>query len=287
MKLATIELDGRARAAVVVDDEVIDLTEPYGAGLDDVTKLLVMGAEGRALVERCMQKSIARRPCDAVRFRSPIGRIDKLLGVGMNYRCFIESARQFGMQSPAHRLWFSRPQGCVVGPHDPVWMPRHANDLDYEAELAIVIGRRCRYVTKADAPAVIGGFTIANDMTLRERATRSLVLGKSFDTHTPLGPWLVTPDEVGDPHALQLSAWVNGALRQQASTADMIANCYELLAELSATCTLNPGDVILTGTPGGCGMFQRPPEYLAVGDVVRIQIERIGSIENQLIDEPF
>jgi 2-keto-4-pentenoate hydratase/2-oxohepta-3-ene-1,7-dioic acid hydratase in catechol pathway len=164
-------------------------------------------------------------------------------------------------------------------------LPRNADDLDYEVELAVVIGRRCRYVSSANAGSVIAGFTIANDLTLRKRVSKSLVLAKSFDTHTPLGPWLVTPEEIENPHSLAVRAWVNGELRQNSSTAEMIAGCYELVAEISSACTLNPGDIILTGTPNGCGIFERPPAGLAIGDVLRMEIEGIGMIENRVVDE--
>jgi 2-keto-4-pentenoate hydratase/2-oxohepta-3-ene-1,7-dioic acid hydratase in catechol pathway len=287
MKLARIESNGHSRVAMVVNDEVVDLTAQLGVEFDDLPKFLAMGAEGRALAERCLKGPAPRLSRGSVRFRSPIRRPDKILGVGMNYHSFVASARRIGITVPAERIWFYRPPGCIAGPYDDVWLPRNAGDFDYEVELAIVIGRRCRYVTSADAPAVVAGFTVANDLTLRERVLKSLVFGKSFDTHTPLGPWVVTADEIGDPHQLTMRTWVNGELRQQSSTADMIANCYELIAEVSSVCTLVPGDIILTGTPDGCGAFHRPPLTLAAGDVVKIEIERIGVIENRVVDEPL
>ena len=126
---------------------------------------------------------------------------------------------------------------------------------------------------------------MANDLTLRKRVAKSLVLAKSFDTHTPLGPWLVTPEEIENLHNLAVKAWVNGKLRQNSSTAEMITGCYELVSEISSACTLNPGDIILTGTPDGCGIFQRPPVGLAIGDVLKMEIEGIGMIQNRIVDE--
>lgn len=285
MKLANIESDGVARVALVLNDELIDLTARVGVELDDLAKFLSLGAEARALAERCMKEATPRLARDAVRFRSPVLRADKILGVGMNYHSFVAAARRIGIAVPTERIWFSRPRGCIAGPYDDVWLPRGASDFDYEAELAIVIGRRCRHVSSAEAPAVVAGFTVSNDLTLRERAMKSPVLGKSFDTHTPLGPYIVTPEEI-DPHNLAIRAWVNGELRQESNTADMIASCYELIAELSSICTLNPGDIILTGTPEGSGIFQRPLSMLVAGDLVKIEIEGIGAIENRVIDEP-
>jgi 2-keto-4-pentenoate hydratase/2-oxohepta-3-ene-1,7-dioic acid hydratase in catechol pathway len=247
---------------------------------------LSMGTEAGALADRC-RRTAPRLPLSAVKLRSPVLRPDKILGVGMNYHSFVAAVQRIGVPLPTNnRIWFSRPTACIAGPYDDVWLPRDAHDFDYEAELAIVIGQRCRYVSLNDAPAVIAGFTVANDLTLRERVLKSLVLGKSFDTHTPLGPWIVTADELGDPHRLAVRSWVNGELRQQSNTSDMIASCYELVAEISAVCTLNPGDIILTGTPDGSGIFQSPPRALAAEDVVKVEIEGIGVIENRVLDEP-
>lgn len=271
--------------ALVVDDELVDLTAQFGEDLDDALKFLNLGEDGRALAERCSRSAAPRLAMGSVRFCSPVLRTDKILGVGMNYRSFVESARHIGMPIPLDPIWFLRPRGCVTGPYDDIWLPRDADDLDYEVELALVIGRRCRYVSSTNASSVIAGFTVANDLTLRKRVSKSLVLAKSFDTHTPLGPWLVTPEEIENLHNLAVKAWVNGKLRQNSSTAEMITGCYELVSEISSACTLNPGDIILTGTPDGCGIFERPPVGLAIGDVLKMEIEGIGIIQNRIVDE--
>lgn len=286
MKLATIESCDLSRVVVVLEEELLDLTAQLGVEPYDLSKFLGMGIEARALVERCLKTATPRLSMSAVKFRAPIPMADKVVGVGMNYHSFVAAAQRLGMALPSHRIWFQRPRGCITGPYDDIWLPRNATDLDYEGELAIIIGRSCRHVTRANAPAVIAGFTVANDLTLRKRVLKSTVLGKSFDTHTPLGPWIVTPEEIGDPHDVALRTWVNGELRQQSSTADMITDCYELIAEISSVCTLNPGDIILTGTPDGSGIFHHPPLALAAGDVVKIEVARIGIIENQVVDEP-
>lgn len=286
MKLAKVTSHGVPIVGAVVGEEVVDLTAALGADMDDLSKLLSLGCEAEDLVQRCIRTAASRLPLRGVTLVAPILRPDKILGVGMNYHSFVAAVKRCGIPIPTERLWFYRPRGCIVGPSDHVWLPSGASDFDYEAELAVVIGRRCRRVSPADAPAAIGAFTVANDMTLRERLLKSVVFGKSFDTHMPLGPWLVTPDEVGDPHNLAVSTWVNGELRQRSNTDDMIASCYELISEISAACTLNAGDIILTGTPEGCGMFARPARTLAKNDVVRVEIEKIGSIENRVVDEP-
>jgi len=169
MKLANIESKGLSRVAIVLDEELVDLTAQLGAELSDLPQFLAMGAEGLARAERCLKAATPRVPMSSIKLRSPVQRADKIIGVGMNYHSFVAAARRIGIAVPAERLWFYRPRGCLIGPHDDIWLPRDASDLDYEAELAVVIGRRCRYVTPAQAPAVIAGFTIANDLTLRER----------------------------------------------------------------------------------------------------------------------
>jgi 2-keto-4-pentenoate hydratase/2-oxohepta-3-ene-1,7-dioic acid hydratase in catechol pathway len=286
MKIANIEVGGKQRVAVITEDGVIDLSEQLGAALDDAPRLWTLGTPVDELARNCIKRALPRIPLAAVKFLPPLLRPDKVLGVGMNYHSFVAAAREIGFQIPANRVWFLRPRGCITGPDADVWLPRGSTDFDYEVELTVVIGRRCRRVSIEEASAVIAGYTVANDMTLRSQVPRSLVFAKSCDTHTPIGPWIVTPDEVGDVQSLAVKTWVNGELRQNGSTADMIASCHELVAEVSAICTLNPGDIIMTGTPDGCGIFHRPPRGLAAGDVVKLEIEGIGTIENRIVNEP-
>jgi 2-keto-4-pentenoate hydratase/2-oxohepta-3-ene-1,7-dioic acid hydratase in catechol pathway len=160
--------------------------------------------------------------------------------------------------------------------------------LDYEGELAFVIGRRCRHVPAERAAEVIAGYTIVNDVSVRDwqRRTPTMTMGKSFDTHGPMGPMLVTGDELGDPHHLRLRTWVNGELRQDGNTADLIFDCYQMVEHLTTAFTLEPGDVISTGTPAGVGIAMKPPRLLKDGDVVRIEVEGVGVLENPVIDEP-
>lgn len=286
MKLATVETNGQSRLVIVQEDELVDLTAALGGLPCDMTRFLALGSEGGPLAERCVNSHAPRLAVTDVEFRSPILQAGKILGVGMNYHSFVAAVRRLGVPLSSDRIWFYRPNSCLTGPNSDVVLPHDASDLDYEAELAVVIGQRCRCVSLAEAPAMIAGFTVANDLTLRKRVLESVVFGKSFDTHTPLGPWIVTPEDIPDPHDLAVKTWVNGQLRQHSSTSDMIASCYELIAEISSNCTLNPGDVILTGTPDGSGVFQCPPVQLAIGDVVRVEIERIGTIKNRVVGEP-
>jgi 2-keto-4-pentenoate hydratase/2-oxohepta-3-ene-1,7-dioic acid hydratase in catechol pathway len=227
-----------------------------------------------------------RHPLESVRLLAPV-RPRKFLAIGLNYADHIAES---GMQAPEFPIFFNKQATCVVGPDDDVHMPRVSNLLDYEGELAIVIGRRCRHVPEERAHEVIAGYTIANDVSVRDWQLRTptMTMGKSFDTHGPLGPWIVTADELGDPHDLGIRTFVNDEQRQDGSTRDMIVNCFQQVAHLSEAFTLEPGDVIATGTPAGVGAARQPfPEgLLKVGDVVRIQIDGIGELVNTVVEEP-
>lgn len=160
--------------------------------------------------------------------------------------------------------------------------------MDYEAELGVVIGTRCRHVSAADAASVIAGYLVVNDVSVRDWQMRSptMTLGKSFNTHGPIGPWIVTADEVPDPHALRLRMYVNGELKQDAITGEMIYNIWDQIAYLSTVMTLEPGDLIATGTPSGVGVAMKPPQFRKPGDVMRVEIDGIGHIENICAHEP-
>jgi 2-keto-4-pentenoate hydratase/2-oxohepta-3-ene-1,7-dioic acid hydratase in catechol pathway len=211
----------------------------------------------------------------------------KYLAIGLNYADHIAES---GMQAPEFPIFFNKQITCVVGPGDDVHMPRVSTLLDYEGELAIVIGGRCRHVPVEQAHEVIAGYTIANDVSVRDWQLRTptMTMGKSFDTHGPLGPWIVTADELGDPHDLRIRTFVNDEQRQDGNTREMVFNCFQQVAHLSEAFTLEPGDVIATGTPAGVGAVRQPfPEgLLKVGDVVRVEIDGIGALENAVIEEP-
>ena len=240
--------------------------------------------DGESVVAR--DDSGERHSLEDVRLLAPV-RPRKFLAIGLNYADHIAES---GMQAPEFPVFFNKQATCVVGPGDDVHMPRVSSLLDYEGELAIVIGRRCRHVPEARAHEVIAGYTIANDVSVRDWQLRTptMTIGKSFDTHGPLGPWIVSADELGDPHDLGIRTFVNGEQRQDGSTRDMIVNCFQQVAHLSEAFTLEPGDVIATGTPAGVGAARQPfPEgLLKVGDAVRIEIDGIGELVNTVIEEP-
>ncbi len=223
---------------------------------------------------------------DDVRLLAPV-QPRKFLAIGLNYADHIAEA---GMEAPEYPVFFNKQITCVVGPDDDVHMPRVSTLLDYEGELAIVIGARARHVPEDRAHEVIAGYTIANDVSVRDWQIRTptMTMGKSFDTHGPLGPWIVTSDELGDPHALTIKTYVNDELRQNGNTGEMIYNCFQQVAHLSQAFTLEPGDVIATGTPAGIGAVRQPfPDgLLKVGDVVRVEIDGIGTLTNTVVEEP-
>jgi 2-keto-4-pentenoate hydratase/2-oxohepta-3-ene-1,7-dioic acid hydratase in catechol pathway len=209
----------------------------------------------------------------------------KILAVGLNYA---DHVAESGMKPPEVPTIFNKQVTAVTGPYDPIHLPRASRALDYEGELAFVIGRRCRHVPRARAPEVVAGYLVLDDVTVRDWQLRTptWTMGKSFDTHCPMGPWIVTPEELADPHSLAIRTWVNGELRQDSNTKELIHDCFALVEHLSTAFTLEPGDVVTTGTPGGVGISMKPPRLLAVGDVVRVEIEGIGQIENPVVEEP-
>ena len=227
-----------------------------------------------------------RHPVEAIRLLAPV-LTRKFLAIGLNYADHIAES---GMEPPQFPVFFNKQITCLVGPDDDVHMPSVSNLLDYEGELAVVIGTRCRHVPVDRAREVIAGYTIANDVSVRDWQIRTptMTMGKSFDTHGPLGPWLVTPDELGDPHDVRIQTYVNDELRQDGNTREMIYNCFEQIAHLSQAFTLEPGDVIATGTPAGIGAVRQPfPDgLLTIGDVVRVQIDGIGELSNTVVEEP-
>ena len=285
MKLATFSHGGRTRIGVVQGEEIVDLAGAAPELPMETIALLAAGSGALAAAERAAARPGPRIPLAEVHLEAPLRRPAKLLAVGLNYA---EHAAEMGRERPGVPIVFNKQTSCIVGPWDPVHLPRVSRALDYEGELAFVIGRRCRHVPRDRAAEVIAGYTVMNDVSVRDWQGRSptMTMGKSFDTHGPMGPWLVIGDEVADPHGLGLRTWVNGELRQDSNTKDLIFDCFALVEHLSTAFTLEPGDVVSTGTPAGVAVGRKPPPWLVAGDVVRIEIEGIGQIENPVIDEP-
>jgi 2-keto-4-pentenoate hydratase/2-oxohepta-3-ene-1,7-dioic acid hydratase in catechol pathway len=285
MKLCTFSHAGATRLGVVAGDEIVDLATAAPELPQEMVALLAAGESARTAAAEAVARATSRLPLDSVHLCAPILYPPKFLAIGLNYADHVAEA---GLERPAFPTVFNKQSSCVTGPYDPIHLPRVSTALDYEGELGFVIGRRCRHVPRAHAHEVIAGYLVVNDVTVRDWQLRipTWTMGKSFDTHGPLGPVLTTSDEVGDPHGLALRTWVNGELRQDSNTKHLIFDCYALVEHLSTAFTLMPGDVIATGTPAGVGVSMRPPRLLGVGDVVRIEIEGLGALENPVVAEP-
>lgn len=291
MKLARFRIgDGPVRlgriemSADEVDArEIVDLSGLPGLGGP--------GASMRRLLEELPERraEIAaaegeRFPLAEVRLEAPIDDPQKYLAIGMNYREHAEEASLAGIPVPEHQLWFNKQVSCVAGPFDDIVKPAVSDALDYEIELGVVIGERCRDVPAERAHEVIAGYLVANDVSVRDwlqQRSPTFTLGKSFDTHGPIGPWITTADEVPDPEALLMTLTVDGEVRQSHRTDDMIHGIAAQIAELTTVMTLMPGDLIATGTPSGIGA--PTGAFLKPGHIVRAEIEGLGAIENRVV----
>jgi 2-keto-4-pentenoate hydratase/2-oxohepta-3-ene-1,7-dioic acid hydratase in catechol pathway len=284
MKLATFTYQGSTRIGVVVDQQVADVCATASEVPRDMVALLTAGPEALERVKRAVGNA-PRIALSQVKLEAPVQRPAEFLAIGLNYA---DHVAETGRDKPAFPIFFNKQTSCINGPYDPIHMPRVSSSLDYEGELGFVIGHRCRHVSRERAHEVIAGYFIVNDVSVRDwqRRAATMTLGKSFDTHGPTGPWLVTPDEIGDPHTLDLRTLVNGEERQHSNTRFLFFNCFEQVETLSTVFTLQPGTIISTGTPGGVAAAMKPPKWLKVGDTVRVEIERIGYIENRVIEEP-
>lgn len=273
---------GILHLGALAGDEVADLSASRPDLPRRLEELLAAGALGELAGAA---GGAPRRALGEVQLRAPVTRPPKFLAIGQNYAAHV---KETGASLPQFQTWFNKQSTCVIGPGAPIHRPRVSEMLDYEGELGFVIGRRCRHVPAGRAAEVIAGFLVVNDVSVRDwqRRVPTWTMGKSFDTHGPTGPCLVTTDELGDPHHLRLRTWVNGELRQDATTDDLIFNCYDMVEHLTTAFTLEPGDIISTGTPSGVALGMATPKWLRAGDTVRIEIEGIGVLENPVIEEP-
>jgi 2-keto-4-pentenoate hydratase/2-oxohepta-3-ene-1,7-dioic acid hydratase in catechol pathway len=302
MKLVNYRHGDNVAAGIVVDDHVVPLHAIDGAPTA-VTELLAAGPAVRVGVERKSASVSARTPLSEVTLQAPVDRPSKYLAIGFNFSSHLDEIRRAADQPqyaeamkrfghlreafPDQKLptFFNKQVSCITGPYDPILAPHDSTMLDYEGELVAVIGRRVRRADVATALASVAGYTVGNDVSVRDwqQDTPTMWPGKSFDTHGPIGPWVVTADEV-DPSDLRIRTWVDDELRQDGSTKEMVTSVGEMIAALSRICTLEPGDLVATGTPGGVGVFSG--KLLRPGQRVRIEIEGIGTIDNPVVAEP-
>ncbi|MFJ3394773.1 fumarylacetoacetate hydrolase family protein [Leifsonia aquatica] len=285
MRLARYRIDGQVRIGRVDGTDTVTVT--------DLTGVPGVGTSLRGMLPRLSE--LAPAILSATGETHALADVDllptiddpqKFLGIGMNYKEHAAEAALAGIPTPTSQLWFNKQVSCIVGPYDGVVKPDVSDQLDYEVELGVVIGQRCKNVAVEDARSVIAGYVVLNDFSVRDwlqKRSPTFTLGKSFDTHGPIGPWLTTDDEIADPLALRMTLSVNGEVRQDHVTDDMIYDIYEQIAYLTQVMTLMPGDVLATGTPQGIGA--PTGAFLRVGDVVTATIDGLGTIENRIVTE--
>jgi 2-keto-4-pentenoate hydratase/2-oxohepta-3-ene-1,7-dioic acid hydratase in catechol pathway len=281
MKLATFTYQNQTRIGAVVENHIVDGLADASLPTDMI-EFLEQGDSALQKMQVLISSEKNRIPLADVKLLAPILRPRKFLGIGLNYADHVDET---GLEKPEYPMFFTKQSSCVIGQGDAIQIPPVSEKVDYEGELAFVIGKKCKNVAVENAHDVIAGFTIVNDVTVRDWQFRTptWTIGKSFDTHGPMGPWIVTTDEILNPHALSLKTWVDNELRQNSNTCYMMFNCYEMIAYLSQAMTLEVGDVISTGTPSGVGVKMKPRGYLKPGQTVKIEIESIGTLMNTVI----
>ncbi len=274
MKLALYDDGSGPKTGVVKDDRIVP-TGLEGSMIDliarwDAVKDQVAAASGEGV------------PLSSVRLLAPVQRPGKIFAIGLNYADHIEESK---METPAHQVWFTKAVTAINGPYDPIQIAKNGPYVDYEVELVAVIGKGGRDIRREDAADHVFGYCVGNDVTERfwQHRTPQWSLGKSFDTHAPIGPWITTADDVADPHALGLRCLVNGETRQNSNTQHLVFDIWAQIEHLSQAMTLEPGDLIFTGTPGGVGAAMDPRQFLKAGDVVRCEIDGLGAIDASMV----
>ena len=278
MKLVTYSAQGHPATGIVVGDAVVP-TGFAGTMIDLIERWHDLAPDLAARAQ-----AGGGVPLADVHLHAPVPRPGKIWAIGLNYA---DHVAESGMAVSERQVWFTKAQTSVNGPHDPILIARGTATADYEVELVAVIGKRGKHIPAERALDHVFGYCVGNDVTERlwQHSGPQWSLGKSFDTHAPMGPWLTTADELGDPHDLGIRCWVNGELRQSSNTRHLIFDIRAQIAHLSQAMTLEPGDVLFTGTPGGVGAAMDPRRVLKAGDVVRCEIDRLGAIEAVMADE--
>lgn len=284
MRLVTFEAGGLAQLGAVVADTVVPLNAAAPGLPTDMAGLIAAWPRVEREVRAIAATGAGALPLDQVRLLAPIRRPGKIMAIGLNYA---DHVAESGMETPKDQVWFSKASTSTNGPYGAIQVPKVSKALDYEAELVAVIGRGGRHISKDDAAAAVFGYCCGNDATERawQHRTPQWVVGKSFDTHAPFGPWITTADEVPDPHVLGIRCLVNDEERQNSNTRHLVFNLWEQIEHLSQAMTLEPGDLIFTGTPGGIGAAMKPMRFLKAGDRVRVEIDGLGALDNPCADE--
>lgn len=286
MRLVTFQTPTQGpRAGALDGDVVIDLsaTDP---SLPVSVRLLLEAGEQTLRRAEAASKSPKRVVVENAKLLAPIPDPQKVIGVGLNYK---DHAAEQGLKLPADPVIFSKFPSAVIGPDEPIVLPIVSQEIDFEAELVVVIGQRGKNIPEDRALEYVAGYTVGHDVSARDWQQRKdgkqWVLGKSFDTFAPSGPALVTKDEVPDPHSLAIKFRLNGETMQDSNTSQMAAKVQEIIAYISQVFTLIPGDLIYTGTPPGVGFARRPPVFMKPGDICEVEIESLGILRNPCIAE--
>lgn len=283
MQLVTLQREGYTEPAMIDGDEVIGLRV---AGFESMLHLIEEGEDGLDRVRRWASNPPAaeRHNGATAELVAPIPRPHKIICIGLNYRDHAEESK---MAIPETPTVFSKYATSVIGPGAPIVLPKSSSKPDYEAELAVVIGKGGRHIAEEDWRAHVFGYTVVNDVSARDfqMATTQWMIGKTFDSFCPMGPQIVTADEIENPHNLRVSLSINGEVLQDSNTRNLIFGVPKLIAYLSSVFTLEPGDIISTGTPGGVGFARKPPRWLAAGDVVTVTVEGVGTLVNPVVLE--
>ncbi|MBA3067750.1 MAG: fumarylacetoacetate hydrolase family protein [Hyphomonas sp.] len=280
MKLATYSEPGQSntKVGIVVGDTIID--SGFAGSMID---LIAQWSDQRTSLQRLADAGTGQ-PLSSVKLHAPVERPGKIWAIGLNYADHVAESK---METPTKQLWFTKALTSINGPYDPILIAKGGTFVDYEVELVAIIGKRGKHIPADKAADHIFGYCVGNDVTERmwQHSGPQWSLGKSFDTHAPIGPWITTADEIADPHTLNISCSVNGQTRQSSNTKHLIFNIWQQIEHLSGAMTLEPGDVIFTGTPGGIGAAMDPRQFLREGDVVRCEVDRLGVIEGTLAGE--
>lgn len=283
MQLVTYERHDCLEPGVLRGDEIISLRN---AGFPDVLSVITGGAEARARVDQWVASAPASEIVKTadVKLKAPIARPSKIICIGLNYR---EHAIESKMAIPEVPTIFAKYSTSVIGPGEKIVLPKSSGKPDYEAELAFVIGKKGRHIAAGDWQDYVFGYLNLNDVSARDyqMITTQWTIGKTFDTFCPMGPAIVTADEVGDPHNLAISITINGEVLQDHNTHDLIFKIPDLIAYLSSVMTLEPGDIISTGTPPGVGFSYDPPRWLKPGDDVVVRVQGLGELRNPVVAE--
>jgi 2-keto-4-pentenoate hydratase/2-oxohepta-3-ene-1,7-dioic acid hydratase in catechol pathway len=287
MRLATIETWAGPRAALLVGESFLDIHATDANLPGNVRQVLAGGPDMlRAVSELGKRTNAVKYPAGQARYHAPIVDPQKIICVGLNYK---DHAAESGSPIPKDPVLFSKYPTALIGHSETIMLPKVSQEVDYEAELVIVIGKRGRHIPKAAAMEYVAGYSVGHDVSARDwqlkKDGKQWMVGKTFDTFAPMGPVLVTRDEVADPCNLPIRLKLNGQVMQNSTTAQMIFRVDDLLAYISQVMTLEPGDLIFTGTPPGVGVARKPPVFLKDGDVVEVEIDGLGALRNPVRQE--